>query len=61
LYPRRSARRAGAGRLPSGRPDVSQGCRAVTAASPSAVAVMITHYDFCSDNQGAELELDFAI
>jgi hypothetical protein len=24
-------------------------------------AVMITHYDFCSDNQGAELELDFAI
>jgi hypothetical protein len=24
-------------------------------------AVMITHYDFCADNQGAELELDFAI
>ena len=24
-------------------------------------AVMITHYDFCSDNQGAELELDFGI
>jgi len=24
-------------------------------------AVMITQYDFCSDNQGAELELDFAI
>ncbi|MGH7514929.1 MAG: hypothetical protein ACREOQ_18645, partial [Gemmatimonadales bacterium] len=24
-------------------------------------AVMITQYDFCADNQGAELELDFAI
>ena len=24
-------------------------------------SVMITHYDFCSDNQGAELELDFGI
>jgi hypothetical protein len=24
-------------------------------------AVMITHYDFCADSQGAELELDFAI